>query len=61
MLDLEKVRYLSPHSSSDRSNKYSSSLGPSWQLRLTLKLGWQVGVGARLTDKLMLVFMESLG
>ena len=45
MVDLEKVRY--PRSGNTQTeNKYSSSLGPSWQLRL----GWQVGVEARLTD-----------
>ena len=50
MVDLEKVRY--PSITHRQEHKYSSSLGPSWQLRSgwtgKLGLGWQVG--ARLTD-----------
>ena len=54
MADLEKVRYPSMTHTRHTKHKYSSSLGPSWQLRSgwtgKLGLGWQVG--ARLTDML---------
>ena len=49
MVDLEKVRY--PWSDTTQTeNEYSSSLGPSWQLRLG-QAELQVGVGPRLTDR----------
>ena len=44
MVDLEKVRYPSK-TDTQTQNEYSSSLGPSWQLRLGSGWAGKLGLG----------------